>query len=99
MSCKVIVVYDMLDTMFVFKKLLQFYGSYGLTPPNVEVPVISMELRDAINKYGVVNIPEMKTGKAVEYIPPHMIKRVKYIVAEDENEMKKILGLKKNANL
>ena len=80
---KVILIEDMHGNIVVIENIERFYMSYALTTPDMPNPVISMELRNAINKFGIIQHFVYDDVEVVEYMPPHNIATLSIVAAED----------------
>lgn len=83
---------DLADGMTVLLKegdIRKLYESFNLGVPNMNVPVISMELREAIIKHGVVILVEDGDYEGVAmFILPTSISNMKYhMFSLDEYEL------------
>ena len=83
---------DLVDGMTVLMKegdIRKLYESFKLAVPNMNVPVISMELREAIIKYGVAILVEDGDYEGVVmFMLPSSISNMKYhMFSLDEYEL------------
>lgn len=73
----------------------KLFDTYSLPVPNIRKPVISMELRECITRYGLVVVDEdLEDSGQVTFILPHQIKSVKFIIRDTEivpKNLKKLL--------
>lgn len=63
----------------------KMFESFKLPVPNTREPVLSMEFREAINKYGIVIIDyDTDTISMSKYILPHQIESVEFLITSVE---------------
>ena len=77
---------------YVFTNISEIFNMFGIPEPNpnADLPVLSMEFRKAVSTLGMVRRDENNNG-LLEFIPPHQIKKIKFLLTDDNKKYDKIV--------